>query len=110
MSDVCKDGLGLYYIIVKFIQVDLPMHLYMDKQGAMFTVSNLETNKRPKHVGFRFHMTRDYNKGTIQLNCIITYHNIADIMTKALHRVKTPICHEEAPPRNGYCTELNRLQ
>mmetsp|Transcript_40261 Transcript_40261/g.76979 ORF Transcript_40261/g.76979 Transcript_40261/m.76979 type:complete len:86 (+) Transcript_40261:3-260(+) len=71
------------------MQVTKPITIFMDNQGAMYMASNLVTNKRSKHIDLRYHLIRDFvNKGIISLEYISTEHNIADILTKPLQRLK----------------------
>ena len=61
----------------------------MDNMGAMFMGKNDVSNKRSKHIDLRYHMVRDYIKaGFFTLEHVSTTLNMADIMTKALDRLK----------------------
>jgi len=44
--DACKDGLNMFHFMNEFVQVNIPIHTFMDNQGAMYMASNQVTNKR----------------------------------------------------------------
>ena len=89
VSEACKDGLQIVHFLSEVVQVELPATIMIDNKGAEFMAQNDVTNKRSKHIDLRYHMIRDYVKqGFFQLTHVSTAYNTADIMTKALERVK----------------------
>lgn len=51
-------------------------------------VQQYDDQKNSKHVDFRYHIIRDYNKGIMKLNYISTKHSTADIMSKDLEKLE----------------------
>lgn len=89
VSEACKDGLHLLHFLSEFIQVTLPSTMRVDNMGAMFMAKNDVSNKRTKHIDLRYHMVRDYIRaGFFILEHVRTDSNRADILTKALERLK----------------------
>lgn len=67
----------------------IPMLLCADNQGAIALAKNPGDHPRTKHIAIRYHFTRDAVKhGAIQLQYCPTDEMTADIMTKALGKVK----------------------
>lgn len=89
LSDACKDGFNMYRFMSEYMQIITHISIYMDNKGAMFMASNLVTSKRSKHIDFRCHLVWDFlNKGIISLVYISSEHNIADILTRSMQRLK----------------------
>ena len=89
VSESCKDGLHVIHFLNEFLNPVLPSILKMDNQGALFMAKNDVSSKRSKHVDLRYHMVRDYvRSGYFTLTHVSTVLNRADIMTKALDRLK----------------------
>ena len=66
------------------IEVELPMTIQCDNQGAVFLAKN-ETSVRTKHVNVRYHFIRELiEQGVIRLVYINTKSNTADALTKNL--------------------------
>lgn len=83
--DACKDGLNKYHFLRKIMQVNLPIPIHMDSQGAMYMAINMVTNKMSNRMDLRYHLIRDFaNKGVIKLEYISTAHNITSVVTKPL--------------------------
>ena len=89
VSESCKDGLHLVHFLTEFLPPVLPSIMKMDNMGALFMGKNDVSNKRSKHIDLRYHMIRDYIKaGFFSLEYVSTTLNRADIMTKALEKIK----------------------
>ena len=68
----------------------------MDNQGACFMAKSPINNRRSRHIDIRFHFIRNYVKRKIlQIRWIATENNVADIMTKALGKVKFALFRAE---------------
>lgn len=68
---------------------DSPSVLHIDNNSALSVAKNPEHHGRMKHLDLRFYWLRDeVEKGTISLKWIPTDEMPADILTKALGRVK----------------------
>lgn len=79
----------MIHFMAEFMQITMPATMKMDNMGAMFMAKNDVSNKRTKHIDLRYHMIRDYVKaGFFMLEHVGTSSNRADIMTKALERLK----------------------
>ena len=66
-----------------------PTTVFVDNQAAMSFARNAAVNRRNKHIDVRYHFTRDQvSNGTLDLSYCPTEEMIADIMTKALGRIK----------------------
>jgi hypothetical protein len=66
-----------------------PIKIYADNQGSIKIANNSCTTKRPKHIDIQFHFTRSViESGEIELEYCSTSMMVADMMTKALARVK----------------------
>ena len=79
---------GLLYLLQLFkfldIEVELPMVIRCDNQGAIFLATN-ESSTRTKHVDVRYHFICDLvEQGIIRLEYINTKVNVADMLTKNL--------------------------
>ena len=71
------------------VRVQLPMTILMDNQGAKFIAENTVNNRRTRHIDVRYHAIRDWVKQKLfRLLYVPTDKNWADILTKALGRVK----------------------
>lgn len=66
-----------------------PTLIQVDNQGAIKLAKNLESNKRTKHIGVKYHFTRmAKEKNEIKLEYIPTDQQKADIFTKSLLKNK----------------------
>jgi hypothetical protein len=65
------------------------MELMTDSKSALALSKNPVFHERSKHIELRYHFIRDYiEKGLIDAKYINTKDQLADILTKALRRVK----------------------
>jgi hypothetical protein len=63
--------------------------IYIDSTGALSFAENAQFSPRTKHIDIRHHFIRDHlEKGVIKLSYIPSEDNTADVLTKALDRVK----------------------
>lgn len=68
-------------------EVDLPIDIFCDSEGARSIASNNVDHKRTKHIDIKHHYIREkINEGTINVNEVNSKDNLADILTKALPR------------------------
>lgn len=65
VSDACKDGLYIYHFMNAFVQVDLPIHMFMDNPEAMYMANNprfvltstrVNAQKHPRHPRLMTHL------------------------------------------------------
>ncbi len=77
--------------IVEFmrVKIPLPMKVMNDNRAAIIVSKNLSSISKMKHLDARYHFVQDYvDSGMIDLVYKKTDELVADIMTKALGRVK----------------------
>ena len=68
---------------------DKPMLVLVDNQGAIDLAQNGSTNRRTKHIDVRYHFNRQaVSDELVELKYCPTEHMAADILTKALGRVR----------------------
>ena len=76
-------GLGV------FDDVDKPTVVHVDNQAAIALAHNSAVNRRNKHIDVRYHFTRQcVEDGALELQYCPTDDMVADMLTKALGRVK----------------------
>jgi hypothetical protein len=69
--------------------MDAPSTLHIDNQSALSVAKNPEHHGRMKHLDLRLYWLRDeVEKGSIRMVHLATNLMPADILTKALSRVK----------------------
>lgn len=62
---------------------------YMDNMSAIRLVKNPEFHKRTKHIDVGYHFIREkFNDGLFKLEHVSTDEMIADILTKALPKIR----------------------
>jgi hypothetical protein len=63
--------------------------IYCDNQSCIKLSENPFFHDRSKHIEIRYHFICDYvQRGAVELQCISTEEQAADILTKALRRGK----------------------
>ena len=88
-SEACKEGLYIRNLIRDMIPVMQPFTLNVDNQGSIYLGENAVTSSRAKHIDIRFWALRDWIKEKIAKYVYVpTDTNIADILTKALGKLK----------------------
>ena len=66
-----------------------PMVIYCDNNGAIANAKEPRSHKNSKHIKRRFHSIREHVKdGDIKICKVHTDLNVADPLTKVLHRAK----------------------
>lgn len=71
------------------INIDEPITIYGDNQGAIAMTENPGQHDRSKHIGIRGNYVREeVAKGNVKFRYTPTADNTADIMTKAVDREK----------------------
>ncbi|GJX67767.1 putative ribonuclease H-like domain-containing protein [Tanacetum coccineum] len=69
---------------VLWIQNFMNTKIYIDNESTICIVKNPVFHSKTKHIEIRHHFIRDsYEKKLIQVIKIHTYHNVADLITKA---------------------------
>jgi len=73
--------------------VKSPITLFCDNQSAIELCKNAVLHKRSKHIDIAYHYTRELvEKGEIKVVYLSTEFMIADILTKALPKIKHEKC------------------
>ena len=71
--------------------------MFVDNQAAMAMTESYAVNRRNKHIEVRYHYCRRaVEKGVVTLKYCPTEDMVADMMTKALGRVKLQKFRKEA--------------
>ena len=69
------------------IEVELPIMVKVDNQGAIFLSNNRTLGQRTKHVDTRYHFVREYvEEGILKIIYVKSEDNTADMMTKNLSK------------------------
>ena len=88
----CKEAVWLKRLLCNIpVQTDLSkgMLLLADSQSAMKLASNESINRRNKHIDITYHYVREKTSdGTVNLGYCPTEVMVADMLTKALDRIK----------------------
>ena len=70
-------------------EVDLPLRVFCDNQGAISLTQKPIQHQRSKHIDIRYHFVRDYVlKKKVMIEYVPTELNIADLMTKPCSKIK----------------------
>ena len=70
-------------------QAKEPTVVYQDNKSTILLASNPSQHSRTKHIHTKFHFVRDQvNEGNIKIEYKSTEDMVADILTKAVSRVK----------------------
>jgi hypothetical protein len=73
-------------------QQDQPTIIFEDNQGCIALSENPVHHKRTKHIEIRYHFTRErVESGEVVLKYVATEHQLADMLTKALHSYRMSI-------------------
>jgi hypothetical protein len=66
-----------------------PPKLLVDNKSAIQLVKNPVFHDRSKHIDTRYHLIRDYvEKGVLEVDYVRTEDQLADVLTKALGRIR----------------------
>jgi hypothetical protein len=67
-----------------------PTTIFEDNQGCIAMTKNPVIQKKSKHIDIKYHFTRErVEMGQVELKYIATEHQLADLLTKPLERVRT---------------------
>jgi len=71
------------------IQINTPMIIYEDNQGAIFLANNKTTGQQTKHIDVRYHFICELiDNGELEIKYIRSEENRADLLTKNLGEEK----------------------
>ena len=91
LTHAIQEALHLMQLV---LSAHLPLDSYAiplmeDNQSAIATANNVSITSKTKHFDIKLHFVREVlRKGSIQLQFCPTDKNVADILTKAISRVK----------------------
>lgn len=89
MSDTCRDIMFIRQFVYEVIGKYLNCKIYNDNQSALKLLNSKECHRRTKHIDVRYHFMKDLRyKNVICFEYLQTNEMIADILTKALSKVK----------------------
>ena len=85
LSEAVREALWLRQLLaemdVGFVQ---PIKIRVDNQSAIRLAENPVQHQRSKHIDIRyFRIREEIEKGRIELEYVMTDHNLADILTKS---------------------------
>jgi hypothetical protein len=83
-------GVWLNRLIGELLGIKTPkVNLLVDNKSAIALSKNLVHHERSKHIDTRYHFVRDcVEEGKIDINHVSTQNQLADILTKALGKVR----------------------
>ncbi|XP_010430794.1 PREDICTED: uncharacterized protein LOC104715037 [Camelina sativa] len=89
MSMITKELLWFTYILKALrVPFTLPAYLYCDNTAALYIASNSVYHERTKHIEFDCHKVREaIEDGILKTMFVRTNHQLADVLTKALHPI-----------------------
>jgi hypothetical protein len=91
IGDSTKEALWLRSLLyeIKAINLKLPTTIMVDNQGSIHLAKNDLLSERMKHIDIRHHFIREkILEGQVSLTYCPTGDMVADVLTKALERVK----------------------
>lgn len=85
----CNDDMGIFHFLNELMQVIFSIYIHMDSQRTVYMTNNLASNlARNSNASTSNHRIRDFvHKDVINMECIRTVHDNADIITKPLQRL-----------------------
>ncbi|RVD84023.1 uncharacterized protein DFL_005791 [Arthrobotrys flagrans] len=88
-SEAAKEALWLKRLLISMkLKISTPQ-LYIDNTAAEQLAVNPKSHNRTKHVDVKYHLIRDQvNRKEITIHRVSSEDNTADILTKALSKVK----------------------
>lgn len=90
LSEVSKEYLKRLLSHMQFYNlIENPVRVFCDSQSAIELAKNAVFHKRSKHIDIKYHFTRELvEKNEIKIDYLRTDSMLADILTKALSKVK----------------------
>ena len=96
-TEACKETLWLKKFLQELGMKQERYELYCDSQSAIHLCKNSTFHSRSKHIDVQYHWIRDVlDSKELVIEKIHTDHNVADMMTKSLHKEKFEFCKREA--------------
>ena len=89
-ANAACQGIWLSRLLGELLGIQVPkVRLLVDNKSTIALSKNLVHHDRSKHIDTRYHFIRDcVDRGEVDINHVSTTEQLADILTKALGRVK----------------------
>ena len=89
-ANAACQGIWLSRLLGELLGIQVPkVRLLVDNKSAIALSKNIVHHDRSKHIDTRYHFIRDcVDRGEVDINHVSTTEQLADILTKALGRVK----------------------
>lgn len=92
ISMTTQELIWLYNLLTHLVpkeQIEMPINLFSDCQGAIKLAKNFSYSGRTKHIDVRYHFIREHIQSQlIKLSYINTNDNTSDLFTKPLTEIK----------------------
>jgi hypothetical protein len=90
LNETAQESIWLNRVIETFgINNQQPVKIYADNQSSIHLVDKHRYSIKSKHIDTKYHCIQDWKeKGMIDIQYAPTEHNIADMLTKPLGRIK----------------------
>jgi len=90
LSELVSEVIVIKNVLLEFkVNIDKPISIYEDNSGAISIAKFGNLTKNSKYIEVHFHFVNEsYEKGIIKIVKVNSEENLADILTKALGRVK----------------------
>ena len=98
------------------IEVELPITVHVDNDGAIWLSNNITTSDRTKHIDIRTSFVKEYQEdGKIIIKFVKSEENKADIFTKnstnvIFHNHQKKLVWDKANVENKMNQELNQSE
>ena len=94
LSDAIRELLSrMYYLTELGISLIQPTIAYTDNQPAIALADGEGDYRRAKYIHIRYHFIRDHlQRGTVEINYILSEQQPADFLTKAFPTSKHNAC------------------
>lgn len=93
IAESAKEGLHLRRLLKELGDIEGPVTIYNDNQGAQKLSSNPVNHRKTKHIDIRYHFIRDLvEKKEVNVKYLRTEHMVADFLTKGLNCKKHEFC------------------
>jgi len=90
LSELVSEVIVIKNLLLDFnVNIDKPISIYEDNSGAISIAKFGNLTKNSKYIEVHFHFVNEsYEKGIIKIVKVNSEENLADILTKALGKVK----------------------
>ena len=98
LAETCKEVTWIREILKSFgITTSEATLVYTDNQSCIAMVENKKQSNKTKHIDIKYHYVKEeVERKQVILKYVPTEHNVADLMTKPLGRIKTEQLRKDA--------------